>query len=88
MTEEKKMTVWEALKMERDRWRDVKGKAGQKARWQLNRNERKLTGFMVRDGKATKKGDSKGAFGTRRTTIDPRPALKPAEMREKYGRKT
>lgn len=36
--------------------------------------------------KATAKGQARGAFGRPRGPFDPRPALKPAEMREKYTR--
>ena len=45
---------------------------------------RRMRGYSL---KATKKGQARGAFGHCHATIDPRPALKPQEMRERYSQK-
>ena len=85
MTEEK-TGIFEALRTEWAKWRDTKGREGQHHRWQLRRNEKRLAGDKVRLHKGTRRGDSKGAFGTRKD-VNREPALTPAEMRARYGEK-
>ena len=63
----------------------VTGRETQKKRWHLRRNERIALGMRIRKRKGSLPG-CYGAFG-KRPVIDPRPALKPAEMRERAAAK-
>ena len=83
MTEEKK-SILEKLADEWNKWKDNTGREAQKRRWQLRRNKRRVLGLNIRKRRATKKGESKGAFGTSPGHGDPSPALKPAEMVARY----
>ena len=57
------------------------GRTTQAQRWLMRKQLLRLEGVQSsRHKPATKKGDSKGAFGRPRFTIDPRPALRPKAM--------
>jgi len=60
-----------------------KSRDKQKKKWEEKAAERKRGGLRRQDKKSTKKGAQKGAFG-KSPIVDPSPALKPAEMRERY----
>lgn len=67
-------------------YKDKHGREAQKYRWELRRRERLLLRKRIRAKRATKRGAVRGAFGSR-PAVDPRPALRPAEMRARKQEK-
>lgn len=61
-----------------------RGRAGQRTRWYLRRQERELTGRRLRAVKGSTKcaQRTRGAFGKPRGPFDGRPALRPKQMKE------
>jgi len=69
---QKKKAAAEKIQANRDKQRD---------RWWERRKERENKGVFLHVVKGTKKGAQKGCFGKCKGPFDPRPALKPDEMK-------
>jgi len=79
------MNVVDKLKEIRDRMTEllsVKGREGQRQRYNLRKEEAALTHGFGGKHRGSKVGHAKGAFGKCRGPFDDSPALRPAEMRD------